>query len=430
MQKKYRFLIGILALAVLVTALQSDYKEDNHRKEGMVEILMRAMEDEIGQKIVPLVQYSEAGTAMELIGYRLNAIVPLYEYICGDLPDDRVDLEESNEGKNTVVEKKTGSYVKKEENRQYTETKENIAAEIQTESAQEDRTRDLEALERIRQLRESKAQEKAEKSGYEDSPENNFVPHNQRLAISLEPYRNYEVFMKEFYTVDSGTWAGKELMNAEKFVAKDFTIEKEGTAPQILIFHTHSREGYIDTEDTGIGVVEVGEYLAQVLRETYGYQVLHITEAYDEPGIDQAYGRALTGITKVLKENPGIQVVIDLHRDEVEEAYHLATDLDGRTTAQFMFFNGLSYSKDKGKISYLYNENLEANLAFSFQMKLMADEYYPGLTRKNYLKTYRYNMHLMERYLLVELGAQNNTGEEALNACEPLAHILSLVLDK
>lgn len=61
-------------------------------------------------------------------------------------------------------------------------------------------------------------------------------------------------------------------------------------------------------------------------------------------------------------------------------------------------------------------------------MQLKAMEYYPKLTRKIYLKGYRYNMHLRPRSLLVELGAQNNTVEEAMNACEPLAHILHLVL--
>ena len=39
-------------------------------------------------------------------------------------------------------------------------------------------------------------------------------------------------------------------------------------------------------------------------------------------------------------------------------------------------------------------------------------------------------MHLKDKYLLIELGAQTNTVEEAMNACDPLAHILSLVLQE
>ncbi len=37
-------------------------------------------------------------------------------------------------------------------------------------------------------------------------------------------------------------------------------------------------------------------------------------------------------------------------------------------------------------------------------------------------------MHLCPKTLLIELGAQNNTLEEAMNACGPLAHLLDLVL--
>ena len=164
------------------------------------------------------------------------------------------------------------------------------------------------------------------------------------------------------------------------------------------------------------------------MAETYGYEVLHHTVAYDAETRDDAYSRALPGIEKVLRENPSVQVVIDLHRDEMPEETKLVMDLDGRPTARFMFFNGLSRTKKTGNISYLYNENLESNLAFSFQMQLKAAEYYPGLTRKIYLKGYRYNMHLKDKYLLIELGAQNNTVEEAMNACNPLAHILDMVL--
>lgn len=93
-----------------------------------------------------------------------------------------------------------------------------------------------------------------------------------------------------------------------------------------------------------------------------------------------------------------------------------------------MFFNGLSRTTSQGELEYLANPNIETNLAFSFQMQLTAAEYYPGLTRRIYLKGYRYNMHLCPKSLLVEVGAQNNTFQEAKNAMEPLADILIKVL--
>lgn len=257
-----------------------------------------------------------------------------------------------------------------------------------------------------------------------------FVPHVQQVQVDLESLQNYETLVKEFYTVDSNTMAGSDQLDVNRLMARDLSITADSSGPQILIYHTHSQEEFADSVpgDDSTNIQGVGEYLARILQDTYGYQVLHHTGEYDLETRDTAYANSLPAIEQVLAENPTIQVVIDLHRDEVPEGTRLVMDLEGRPTARFMFFNGLSRTKTTGNIAYLYNENLEDNLAFSFQMQLKAAEYYPGLTRKIYLKGYRYNMHLKPRYLLVELGAQNNTLEEALNACDPLAHILDMVL--
>jgi stage II sporulation protein P len=61
-------------------------------------------------------------------------------------------------------------------------------------------------------------------------------------------------------------------------------------------------------------------------------------------------------------------------------------------------------------------------------MQLSANERYPGFARKVYLKPYRYSLHMLPKTLLVEVGAQNNTKQEALNAMEPLAEILAKVV--
>ncbi|MFQ9748605.1 MAG: stage II sporulation protein P [Anaerobutyricum soehngenii] len=75
-----------------------------------------------------------------------------------------------------------------------------------------------------------------------------------------------------------------------------------------------------------------------------------------------------------------------------------------------------------------YNPNKKANLAFSLQMQLLCGKYYPDLTRKTIYKGYRYNLHLAKRAMLVEVGAQNNTVEEAKNAMKPLAEMLYRLL--
>ena len=258
----------------------------------------------------------------------------------------------------------------------------------------------------------------------------NFRPAVQQVQIDRTQLADYETLVRNFYAIDANTMAGSDQLSVEKLLGMDMTLPQEGDGPQILIYHTHSQEAFADSVpgDVNTGIVGVGECLTKILTEQYGYRVLHNTGQYDVETRDNAYSRALPAVEQILAENPSIQVIIDLHRDEVAEETKLVTDIQGRPTARFMFFNGLSRTRKTGDIDYLANENQEANLAFSFQMQLKAAEHYPGLTRRIYLKGYRYNMHLRPRTLLVELGAQNNTVEEAINACDPLAHILDMVL--
>ena len=258
----------------------------------------------------------------------------------------------------------------------------------------------------------------------------NFRPAVQQVQIDRTQLADYETLVRNFYAIDANTMAGSDQLSVEKLLGMDMTLPQEGDGPQILIYHTHSQEAFADSVpgDVNTGIVGVGECLTKILTEQYGYRVLHNTGQYDVETRDNAYSRALPAVEQILAENPSIQVIIDLHRDEVAEETKLVTDIQGRPTARFMFFNGLSRTRKTGDIDYLANENQEANLAFSFQMQLKAAEYYPGLTRRIYLKGYRYNMHLRPRTLLVELGAQNNTVAEAKNAMEPLADILYAVL--
>ena len=241
---------------------------------------------------------------------------------------------------------------------------------------------------------------------------------------------NYENLLSNFYAVDSSTLLQEDYLDLDKLLHQDLSVDKGTEGPQILIYHTHSREAFMDSVegDPSTSIVGAGDKLASLLQDKYGFKVLHHTGEYDAVR-EEAYANSLPEIEKILEENPSIEVVIDLHRDAVSGDRKLVMDLQGRPTARFMFFNGLSYIRKSGSIDYLENPYIQDNLAFSFQAQVTANEYYPGIARKVYLKAYRYNLHLKPKSMLIELGAQNNTVEEIMNACDPLAHILAIVLN-
>ena len=250
------------------------------------------------------------------------------------------------------------------------------------------------------------------------------------VQYKREDLTDFKNLIGQFYSVDSTTTVGAQQLNADALLGKNMSLTTDNSKPQILIYHTHASEEYVDstTGDFSTTVVGVGEHLADILKEEYGYNVIHDTGVYDTVRA-KAYNVAAPAVEQILKDNPSIEVVIDLHRDQVQEGSKLVMNLNGVPTARFMFFNGLSRTKETGDIDYLYNPYIADNLAFAFQMQVACNEYYPGITRKIYLKGYRYNMHYRAKSLLIELGAQTNTLEEAMRACDPIAHTLYMVLN-
>lgn len=259
------------------------------------------------------------------------------------------------------------------------------------------------------------------------------LPH-PLLDLSPDRLADYDFLLSNFYIVDENTDASAANLNAAQFLAEDFSLSHGPLEPQILIYHSHSQETFADSREgeESDTIVGVGDYLTSLLTEKYGYQVMHIKDAFDmmsgELDRNKAYDYACDYVEKVLEENPSVEVVIDLHRDGVDEDRRLVTEINGKTTAQILFYNGLSYTNTQGQVDYLPNPYIPDNLAFSFQLEYQAALYYPDFYRGIYLAGLRYNLHLRKRSLLLEAGAQTNTVQEVKNAMEPFADILNRVL--
>ena len=267
-------------------------------------------------------------------------------------------------------------------------------------------------------------------AGAADSQAAAAVADTKAVTFAREKLNDFDYLIQNFYQVDNTTTIGSAQLNADALLGKDVRLSHDASTPQILIYHTHSQEGYADSVpgDASMSVVGVGDCLTELLTQKYGFSVIHHTGQYDVGDRDHAYAKAGPALEQILAENKSIEVVIDLHRDGVGNNTRLVTEQNGVPMAQVMFFNGLSRTTKTGDIEYLYNPYIADNLAISFQMQLKAAEYYPGFTRRIYLKGYRYNMHYCPKTLLIEVGAQTNTLEEAKNAMVPLADLLNKVL--
>ena len=253
------------------------------------------------------------------------------------------------------------------------------------------------------------------------------------MDLSMERLNDFEYLVSNFYTVDSVTYINPSELNASELLGKDLRIDLSTGGSKILIYHTHSQETYADSDnDPSTSIVGIGRYLTEILNNKYKIPTMHHEGVYDlingKLDRSEAYEFAKPEVEQILAENPSIEVVIDLHRDGVADTTHLVTEINGKPTAQIMFFNGLSRTRVNGDLVGMANPYLQDNLAFSLQMKIAAETKYPGFARRNYLRGYKYNMDLMPRMLLIEAGAQTNTVEEMRNAMEVLADLLNSVL--
>ena len=284
--------------------------------------------------------------------------------------------------------------------------------------------------------KEEKKEEETEKVTEEVKKVSNVftIPKITGKTYSVRKLSDFDFLLNNFYTVASSTVVYKSDLDPKVLLNKDMTMKQDNSKPQILIYHTHSQETFVDSKEgkQDMSIVGVGDYLTKILTEQYDYNVIHLTDSFDiVNGVldrHKAYDQSLAKVTQVLEEYPSIELIIDLHRDGVDESLHLVSEINGKPTAQIMFFNGLSRLASVGEIDYLHNPYREDNLALSLQMKMKAEAYYPGLTRKNYLHAYEYNLSLRPKAMLIEVGAQTNTFQEELNAMEPLAVLLHMTL--
>ena len=206
-------------------------------------------------------------------------------------------------------------------------------------------------------------------------------------------------------------------------VEKNATLQiADKSAPTVLIFHTHTTEsyellnyGWYTTEyvtrsnSPDRNMVRVGTAICEELTKM-GIGVVHDTEIHDAQ-YTGAYDRSRESIQKIMAENPSIQVVIDVHRDAIKQSdgtrIKPTAEINGKKAAQIMIIAGC----EDGKVTDF--PRWEENLTFALQLQKTAETDYPGLMRPILFSARKYNMDVTPCSVLLEMGSDSNTLEEA-----------------
>lgn len=207
--------------------------------------------------------------------------------------------------------------------------------------------------------------------------------------------------------------------------------------PQVLILHTHATESYMLEErdyytttdaarstDKQKNMIAVGKKIADRLRAA-GIGVLHDETLHDYPSYSGSYNASAATIKEYLKKYPSIKIVLDVHRDAVSsgnDKTKLVKEIGGKKAAQVMLVMG----SNTGVVTSYPNWKQNLRLAMRFHKTL--EETYPGLARPMLVASKKYNQNLSSGAMLIEIGTDANTLEEALYSAELVGDALGKLL--
>lgn len=240
---------------------------------------------------------------------------------------------------------------------------------------------------------------------------------------------------------DGGNYASSEDIHINNTTSKTLDVAallqqpidiQLGEGPQILIMHTHGSEAYTmdgtdiyepsdnsRTTDEQFNMIRIGEEMKAEF-EALGLEVVHDKTLYDYPGYSGSYDRSKAGVEAYLAQYPTVKLVLDVHRDALIAAdgttYKAVAEVNGEKTAQVMMVIG---SNDTG----LEHPNWTQNLSLAVHLQRALNDRYPNLARPITLRTSRFNQQLTNGSILVEVGTNGNTIQEAIRGARLFAQV-------
>ena len=285
---------------------------------------------------------------------------------------------------------------------------------------------------------------------YLDYEKSNSVDQNDYLypesPATPEPTQTPEPVPEQQFPIEEVNIAkGMSISNSTNLtvdtnalISQPLSYSVDTGEPLILIVHTHTTESYTDSAKTTYtasdsdrstdetkNMTTVGRALYDTLTAR-GINVIHDTTVHDYPAYNGSYNRAKSTIMKNLEKYPSIKIVFDVHRDGIVRAdgtkVKVSCNVDGETAAQCMFVVGSNEELTHDK----WLENMK--LAVKIQNK--ANEMYPGFMRPINLRSERFNQQLSPGSLIIEVGSNGNTLNEAVYAAKLMGNVVATLFGK
>lgn len=256
------------------------------------------------------------------------------------------------------------------------------------------------------------------------------------LPVVETQYSGGDLGFNDFFVKNSTNFS----LDIEKYLSRPLGFDFERNSEiQVLIVHTHTSESYLTydegyyhesfyprNDDPQRNMLRVGRAVKEGL-EAQGIGVVQATEVHDNPAYNGAYDRSYDTIEKYIEMYPNIKVVLDLHRDSISYTggggkVKPTFTYNGEKCAQIMIMAG--YDPD-GYYDFPFWED---NLTFALKIQDTCEQMYPGMTRPLYFGNFAYNMNINPGSLLIEMGTDVNTLQEAVNTGKLLSNVLAKVL--
>jgi stage II sporulation protein P len=229
-----------------------------------------------------------------------------------------------------------------------------------------------------------------------------------------------------------------QSVDVNKLISEPLSYSINSDEPQILIVHTHTTESYTDSgktkytasdsdrsTDSSKNMIAVGNALAEVLNSR-GIKTIHDTTVHDFPAYNGSYERCKATVLKNLEKYPSIKIVLDVHRDGIVREdgtkVKVSSEVEGNKTAQCMFVVGTN--------SELTHNNWQENLKLAAKIQNKANEMYPDFMRPINLRSERFNQQLSKGSIIIEVGSNGNTLNEAVYSAKLMGNVIASLFGK